>query len=191
MGGPRSCRRNQRVFGIRFITIRKWNDATGPNRYRRAIYTYVKRTSGYPSFLMFDASDRDTSLPRRIPTNTPLQALVTLNDPVYQEAAEALSRRVMKVSVARTPRASAGDEVLNARLAYETRLVLSRDPTPSELAALRAFYAKALRIQKRPALVNASIRVENLPSKENSSRELDALTAVGSVLFNLDAALTR
>jgi len=169
----------------------KWKDATGPNRYRRAIYTYVKRTSGYPSFLMFDASDRDTSLPRRIPTNTPLQALVTLNDPVYQEAAEALSRRVMKVSVAGTPRASAGEEVLNARLAYETRLVLSRDPTPSELAALRAFYAKALGIQKRPALVNASIRVENLPRKENSSRELDALTAVGSVLFNLDAALTR
>ena len=65
----------------------KWTDATGPNRYRRAIYTYIKRTSGYPSFLMFDASDRDTSLPRRIPTNTPLQALVTLNDPVYQEAA--------------------------------------------------------------------------------------------------------
>jgi hypothetical protein len=97
----------------------------------------------------------------------------------------------MKVSVARTPRASAGEEVLNARLAYETRLVLSRDPTPSELAALRAFYAKALGIQKRPALVNASIRVENLPRKENSSRELDALTAVGSVLFNLDAALTR
>ena len=53
----------------------KWTDATGPDRYRRAIYTFVKRTSGYPSFLMFDASDRDTSLPRRIATNTPLQAL--------------------------------------------------------------------------------------------------------------------
>jgi hypothetical protein len=66
----------------------KWIDATGPNRYRRAIYTFVKRTSGYPSFLIFDASDRATSLPRRIPTNTPLQALVTLNDPVYEEAAE-------------------------------------------------------------------------------------------------------
>jgi hypothetical protein len=169
----------------------KWKDATGPNRYRRAIYTYVKRTSGYPSFLMFDASDRDTSLPRRIPTNTPLQALVTLNDPVYQEAAEALSRRVMKATAAKTTGASTAEEVLNARLAYETRLVLSRDPTPRELTALRAFYLKALGIQKQPALVNVSARVEKPATNENPNRELDALTAVGSVLLNLDAALTR
>jgi Protein of unknown function (DUF1553)/Protein of unknown function (DUF1549)/Planctomycete cytochrome C len=169
----------------------KWKDAAGPNRYRRAIYTYVKRTSGYPSFLMFDASDRDTSLPRRIPTNTPLQALVTLNDPVYQEAAEALSRRVMKATAAQTTGASTAEEVLNARLAYETRLVLSRDPTPRELATLRAFYLQALGVRNEPALVNASTRVEKPPTNENSSRELDALTAVGSVLFNLDAALSR
>src|ERR1700730_17668098 len=73
----------------------KWPDAIGPHRDRRAIYTFVKRTAGYPSSLIFDASDRDTSLPRRIATNTPLQALVTLNDPVYQEAAQALARRVI------------------------------------------------------------------------------------------------
>ena len=73
-------------------------DATGPDRYRRAIYTYIKRTSGYPSFLTFDASDHDVSLARRIPTNTPLQALVTLNDPVYQEASEALAERMMKAT---------------------------------------------------------------------------------------------
>ncbi len=73
-----------------------WKDATGPDRYRRAIYTFIKRTSGYPSFQIFDASDRDTSLPRRISTNTPLQALVTLNDPVYEEAAEALAQRASR-----------------------------------------------------------------------------------------------
>src|SRR5207302_8451506 len=134
----------------------KWTDATGPNRYRRAVYTYVKRTSGYPSFLMFDASDRDTSLPRRIPTNTPLQALVTLNDPVYQEAAEALAKRVMETIPAKTSSASGAGETLDARLAYETRLVLSRDPTPGELTALRAFYSKALGTPREPALVNAS-----------------------------------
>ena len=76
----------------------KWVDAKGPDRYRRAIYTYIKRTSGYPSFLTFDASDHDVSLARRIPTNTPLQALVTLNDPVYQEASEALARRMLKAT---------------------------------------------------------------------------------------------
>ena len=81
-------------------------DATGPDRYRRAIYTFVKRTSGYPSFLIFDASDHDMSLARRIPTNTPLQALVTLNDPVYEEAAEALARahdEGQRTSLDRTP----------------------------------------------------------------------------------------
>src|SRR6202012_4284935 len=78
----------------------KWVDATGSDRYRRAVYTFIKRTAGYPSALMFDASDRDTSLPRRIATTTPLQALVTLNDPVYHEAAEALARRVLKETAA-------------------------------------------------------------------------------------------
>ncbi len=172
----------------------KWTDATGPNRYRRAVYTYVKRTSGYPSFLMFDASDRDTSLPRRIPTNTPLQALVTLNDPVYQEAAAALAQRVMKDTPAKAGDGSGGDDVLDARLVYETRLVLSRGPTPRELTILRGFYKEALAAPQAAALVNASIKLSadsRNVDKEDPRRELDALSAVGSVLFNLDAALTR
>jgi len=137
----------------------KWADAKGPDRYRRAIYTYIKRTSGYPSFLTFDASDHDTSLARRIPTNTPLQALVTLNDPVYQEASENLAKRMMKES-----------DALDGRLRYGARLVLSREPTESELGTLRQLFAKA---------------------QGKSNKELAAMTAVASVLFNLDAALTR
>src|SRR5437660_7657648 len=73
----------------------KWTDATGPDRYRRAIYTYEKRSTPYPSYVMFDGPDHVVSLVRRIPTNTPLQAVVTLNDPVYQEAGEALARRML------------------------------------------------------------------------------------------------
>jgi len=149
----------------------KWKDATGPNRYRRAIYTYIKRTSGYPSFLTFDASDHDTSLARRIPTNTPLQALVTLNDPVYYEASQALARRMM---VER--------KTLNARIIYGARLVLSRDPTDRELTALRALFEKAVAM---PALQPAAAKMNNDP------RELTAFTSVASVLINLDAALTR
>jgi hypothetical protein len=164
----------------------KWTDATGPDRYRRAIYTFIKRTAGYPSALMFDASDRDTSLPRRIATNTPLQALVTLNDPAYKEAAEALARRVMKETAAKT--SNAPDDALNARLAYETRLVLSRYPTARELNVLRAFYNQALTMPKPDAVVKASM---SLSEKKVPGRELDALTAVASVLFNLDAALVR
>ena len=158
----------------------KWIDATGPNRYRRAIYTFIKRTSGYPSLLTFDASDRDTSLPRRIATNTPLQALVTLNDPVYTEAAEALARRVIKDTAAKTSGASSADDILDTRLTYETRLVLSRDPTAHELSVLRAFYKDALTMPKPPALMKASMKLsENSLGKEVSGRELDALTAVG------------
>ncbi len=165
----------------------KWVDAKGPDRYRRAIYTYIKRTSGYPSFLTFDASDHDVSLARRIPTNTPLQALVTLNDPVYQEASEALARRMMKETA---DASSYGDlstaGILDARLIYGARLVLSRDPTAGELAALRAFYNKAVS-HGGPQLVTVSAsRVHGRPSKE-----LTALTEVASILFNLDAALTR
>jgi hypothetical protein len=149
----------------------KWTDATGPDRYRRAIYTYIKRTSGYPSFLTFDASDHDTSLARRIPTNTPLQALVTLNDPVYYEASEALAKRMMAES-----------RDLNARLVYGARLVLSRDPTDRELEAMRVLFEKA---GATPTLQRASANTHS------NARELRAMTAVASVLINLGAALTR
>ena len=153
----------------------KWVDATGPDRYRRAIYTYIKRTSGYPSFLTFDASDHDVSLARRISTNTPLQALVTLNDPVYQEASEALARRMMKAT-----------GTLDERLRYGARLVLSREPTGSELATLRRLHEEALAAPVAPRIVTVSSK-----GVRNPGRDLAAMTAVASVLFNLDAALTR
>ena len=149
----------------------KWKDATGPDRYRRAIYTYIKRTSGYPSFLTFDASDHDTSLARRIPTNTPLQALVTLNDPAYYEASEALAKRMLFQQ-----------RTLDARIVYGARLVLSRDPTDRELAALQALFQKTV---ATPTLQPVAA------TAQRGSRELTAMTAVASVLINLDAALTR
>ncbi len=152
----------------------KWVDAKGRNRYRRAIYTYIKRTSGYPSFLIFDASDHDVSLARRIPTNTPLQALVTMNDPVYQEASEALAVRMLKAS-----------RTTNDRLRYGARLVLSRDLTDFELATLRELFEKALAESGAGGLKRASY------GRVVSGNERRAMTAVASVLFNLDAALTR
>jgi hypothetical protein len=153
----------------------KWVDAKGPDRYRRAIYTYIKRTSGYPSFLTFDASDHDVSLARRIPTNTPLQALVTLNDPVYQEASEALAARMIKET-----------DTLDGRLCYGARLVLSREPSNGELGALRRLYEDALTTPGEPHIVKVAASTER-----RSDKELAAMTAVASVLLNLDAALTR
>jgi mono/diheme cytochrome c family protein len=167
----------------------KWVDAVGPNRYRRAIYTFVKRTSGYPSFLIFDASDRATSLARRIPTNTPLQALVTLNDPVYDEAASALARRTLQ----EVPRAAApqGENTIDARLRYQARLVLSRDPSDEELAVLRGLFHKTLGSSHKPALKLASVQISSSPVANHPAGEFEALKVVAGVLLNLDAALTR
>lgn len=164
----------------------KWVDATGPNRYRRALYTFVKRTSGYPSFLIFDSSDRATSLPRRIPTNTPLQALVTLNDPVYDEAAAALALRAYKdFGASGTPKDRLRDEAI---------LVLSRDPTPQELTVLQGLYEKTVAGFRsgtgKPAVLKLASQPA-LPGARLSEQEFAALKAVGVVLLNLDAALTR
>ncbi len=153
---------------------RVWKDATGPDRYRRAIYTYLRRTALYPSFVTFDAADHVVSLPRRIVTNTPLQALVTLNDPVYQEASQALARRMLALS----------DELLAGRLQYAARCVLSRDLTASELATLTAFYSKVTQ-------ASGGTPPGGTPAGGRPSGEQAAYTALAGVLFNLDAALTR
>ena len=172
----------------------KWKDAKGPNRYRRAVYTFVKRTSGYPSFLTFDASDRDTSLPRRIPTNTPLQALVTLNDPVYQEAAEALAERILQETKLQGAAGHSAENIRDARLILATRLVLSRNPTPAELAVLQTFFQKTLGGPDKPSLKEVKLKTggtEQATETTAGDTELRRYTAVASVLLNLDAALTR
>jgi len=166
----------------------KWKDAAGPERYRRAIYTFVKRTSGYPSSLVFDASDRTTSLPRRIPTNTPLQALVTLNDPVYDEAAEALAKRALTQVVPKN-----GESLLDASIAFEARLVLSRDATAKEMAVLRALFEKSASKSDAAVLKPASLQLSGDPQNKaiSSSNKLDGLKTVAGVLLNLDAAMNR
>jgi Protein of unknown function (DUF1553)/Protein of unknown function (DUF1549)/Planctomycete cytochrome C len=165
----------------------KWVDATGPDRYRRAIYTFLKRTSIYPSLTTFDASAHSVSLARRIPTNTPLQALVTLNDPVYQEAEEALAKRILAKS-------APGEEsrpMVDSRLIYGTQTVLSRDPTPRELESLRNFYQQTLASSKTKPAAGASGKNISGAAVRRANGELAAWTAVAGVLLNLDAALTR
>jgi mono/diheme cytochrome c family protein len=135
-GPPVMPEQPEGVWNVIANNPERWTNATGAERYRRAVYTYIKRTATYPSFMTFDASDRQMSAPRRIPTNTPLQALVTLNDPVFHQAAEALARRMTRAP------AGTGDAV-DARLNYGARCVLSRDLAPDELAVLRKLYRAA------------------------------------------------
>ena len=171
----------------------KWIDEKGPNRYRRAVYTFVKRTSGYPSSLIFDASDRQTSLPRRLATNTPLQALVTLNDPVYEEAAAALAQRTLKDVMQEAKSVGASESILDRRLAYEARLVLSRDATPQELAVLRKLFEKVVGVPPTSMLKLVSLRSGETPAvmPKAPGKEVDGLKAVANALLNLDAALNR
>ena len=109
----------------------------------RAIYTYIKRTAIYPSFVTFDAAERQLSTPRRLPTNTPLQALVTLNDPAFQEAAEALAARMEKQS-----------GPLDERIDYGGRWVLSRHLSAGERQTLRKLHNAAGMTAVASALLN-------------------------------------
>jgi len=144
-----------------------WTDAKGPDRHRRALYTFIKRSAVYPSLITFDAPAHEVSVARRIPTNTPLQALVTLNDPVYTEAARALAKRVLGAQASQLP--AAGADELASRLNYAARLVLSRDLSAEELADVRAYH-DAERRTRSPSQV---------------------MSAVASILLNLDGAMNR
>jgi hypothetical protein len=99
---------------------------------------------------------------------------------------------VIKDTAQKTAGTSSPSVILETRLTYEARLVLSRDPTAAEMVVLRKFYQDALAMHHRPAVVKANLNLsQTLLGKSVSGGELDALTAVGSVLFNLDAALVR
>lgn len=149
----------------------KWVTSPGEDAHRRAIYTFVRRTSGYPSFQTFDAPSPEFCTTRRLPTNTPLQALVTLNDPVYIEAATALARRM--TSSGATP----GQQV-----AYGWSVVIGRPAKPLELEPLLELHQTAV---KRFALSPQSAE------RFAGSAELGPMTLVANALLNLDAALTR
>ncbi|MBK9388064.1 MAG: DUF1553 domain-containing protein [Planctomycetes bacterium] len=112
---------------------RTWQASTGEDRHRRALYTFLRRTIPYPSMALFDAPSRELCTPRRFRTNTPLQALVTLNDPVYVEAAAALATRLIAAELD-------GDD---ARCALAFELATAERPRRAELDALRALLAEA------------------------------------------------
>ncbi|WP_253160413.1 PSD1 and planctomycete cytochrome C domain-containing protein [Stieleria tagensis] len=109
----------------------KWSTVapTDPNRYRRTIYTYTKRTIPYPVMASFDAPSREFCSMRRLPSNTPLQALMTLNDATFVEAAQGLAGRMAD-----------HDGPIDQQLDYGFRLATCRSPSETERAALRELY---------------------------------------------------
>ncbi|MFM1823246.1 MAG: hypothetical protein RI967_1512, partial [Planctomycetota bacterium] len=104
---------------------------SGDDLHRRSLYTYRKRTVPPPTMTVFDAGSREACMPRRLATNTPLQALALLNDPVFAECADALAARAMREAEGR-----------DARLVRAFRLACARAPREAELEALRALVAR-------------------------------------------------
>jgi hypothetical protein len=131
----------------------------------------------------FDAPNREVCTIRRVRTNTPLQALVTLNDPVYIEAAQALARRIV----------NEGGASARERLAYAFKLCLAREPQAAESQRLLAFYEESLANFRGNARAAKNLATEPLgPAPEETDlAELAAWTAVSNVLLNLDEMLMK
>lgn len=155
----------------------------GDKLYRRTMYTFWKRTSPPPTLMILDAPDRETCVVRRVRTNTPLQALVLMNDPTYVEASRKMAERMM------TEISGGPDE----KIAFAFRLATSRSPKENEIAVLRGIYQRQLSVyQKDPEAADKLLHVGESPINEKLDRaDLAAWTMVASTIFNLDETLTK
>ncbi len=160
----------------------KWINAEGEDRFRRALYTYLKRTTPYPSMTTFDGGSGEVCQIRRIRTNTPLQALVTLNDPVYLEAAGALAKRMALF-----------DGNSSARAGYGLRLALTRplaDGEVSPLVKLQQDVRQSLMLDAEDAA--ALVKSTGTAAPEGmSNAEFASWIVVANTILNLDEFLTR
>ncbi len=161
----------------------KWETSKGEDRYRRGLYTFIKRTTPYPAMTTFDAPSRELCTVRRINTNTPLQALVTMNDPAFVEMSQALARRMIKE----------GGTTLNGRLARGLELALIRPAQPAEVNVLAKLYEARRSYYSTHADEALKFATDPLGPAPNGSdiADLAALTAVGNVILNLDEFITR
>ena len=160
-----------------------WKTSSGTDRYRRGLYTFWRRTSPYPSMMTMDAVSREVCAVRRVRTNTPLAALVALNDPVYVEAAQALARRM----------ADHGNDDIAAAIRHGYRCALSRTPLPHEEQRLRALYEQSLARYADDHHIAAEMIGTSSADEvtESKSAQLASLTVVANVLMNLDEFIIR
>ena len=160
----------------------RWQTSAGEERYRRSLYTFLRRTAPYPMFTTFDATSREYCIVRRVRTNTPLQALSLLNDEAFFDLARALARRMLtEVS---------GD--VRARLSYGFRLCVARVPSAIELDKLEQLYQRQLALYR--ADKTAAQRVAKGVIDEGRAgdpAEISAWTMVANALLNLDEMLTK
>lgn len=158
----------------------KWETSPGEDRYRRSIYTFIRRTSPYPSFMTFDGTSREQCTVRRVRTNTPLQALAELNDEASFELARAVAARIIKE----------GGADVRSRVNFGWLLCASRAPSPDESSRLVNFYsAQRARFAKD---VQAARNIAGSTGADRSSlADRAAWTMTANVLLNLDETLTK
>ena len=160
-----------------------YTQSKGPDTYRRGLYTFWKRTVAPPMMATFDAANREACVVRENRTNTPLQALNLMNDVTFLEAARFVAQRML----------TEGGPTSDARLAHGFRLILARAPQPAELNVLRnslSYHLDYFASNEPASSAFAKMGDSTAPS-DLPPRELAAYTAVASMLFNLDEAVTK
>ena len=157
-----------------------WNESTGSEKYRRAIYTFRFRSVPYPILQTFDAPNGESSCVRRSRSNTPLQALATLNEPLFLESAQALAAKAIEN----------GGVTDEQRIRYVVRRVLSRPPTAPEQTELLALLAREQSRFAATGLDPAKFAGIAL-AKGGDPVKAAAWTAVARVVLNLDEAITK
>jgi hypothetical protein len=160
-----------------------YEPSQGADLYRRSMYTFWKRTCPPPGMTTFDAPDRETCTIRRARTNTPLQALVLMNDPTYLEAARKMAERVLHD----------GGETPDDRLQYAFRLALCRAARDEEQKLLRGMLTQAQqRFAAAPDAAEKLLKVGASPRDQRlNTAGLAAWTTVCNLILSLDEAITK
>ncbi|HYO84206.1 MAG TPA: DUF1553 domain-containing protein, partial [Bryobacteraceae bacterium] len=161
----------------------RWPLSQGDDLYRRSLYTFWKRTVPHPTMTTFDAPDREFCIVRRSTTNTPLQALTLLNDPIYVEAARKLAERALRE----------GGTSPELRLSYAFRLATGRAPDAAELKVLSSKLDQMLaEFRRDESGARALLTVGASPMNETTPvSELAAYTAIANMILNLDEVITK
>lgn len=159
-----------------------WKTSEGEDRFRRGIYTNWRRSNPYPSMATFDAPNREVCTVRRGTTNTPLQALVTMNDPVYVEAAQSLARIMIKSA-----------NSLEKQLITGFEICLSREPEKFEIDRLKALFNQIKERYANDTGLAQKMATDPIgpAPKDTNLVDLAALTVTGNVLLNLDEMMMK
>jgi hypothetical protein len=160
-----------------------WPESKGDERYRRGLYTFWKRSLPFPAMLAFDAPPAENSCTRRVRSNTPLQALTTLNEKTFVEAAQAMGLRVLQEG--------GSDE--RSRAIYAFRLATGRPPRENELKSLLAFWEEQYRYfedRTAAALTVALTDTKAVPPDVNIHK-VAAWAMTSRAILNLDETVTK